>query len=133
MNTRTFALLFGIVFLAVGILGFGVVPQVLEGKAGSGLEVEGHLFGLFHVNGIHNIVHLLFGLWGLVASRSLAGAVGYFRVVAIVYALLAIIGLIPQTADGFGRVPLGGNDVWLHAALAVVAAYFGWMNRRPAV
>jgi hypothetical protein len=31
-----------------------------------------------------------------------------------------------------GLVPIYGNDVWLHAVLALVAAYFGWMNRDPA-
>ena len=129
MSTRTFALIFGVVFLAVGILGFGVVPSLLEHQSGSGMSVEGHLLGLFHVNALHNIVHLLFGLWGLAASRSASGAVSYFRVVAVIYALLAVMGLIPQTADGFGKVPLEGHNVYLHAGLAVVAAFFGWVNR----
>jgi hypothetical protein len=87
---------------------------------------------MFHVNALHNIVHLLFGLWGLAAWRS-GGAIAYAKGVAVIYALLAVLGLIPATASGFGLVPLGGNDVWLHAALAVVAAYFGWMNKSSAV
>jgi hypothetical protein len=29
----------------------------------------------------------------------------------------------------FGLVPLFGNDIWLHALLAIIAAYFGWMHR----
>jgi hypothetical protein len=135
MSTRTFAMIFGVVFLAVGILGFGVVPNLVEGHSASGsfMEKEGLLFGMFHVNALHNIVHILFGLWGLAASRSQSGAVGYFKVVAVIYALLAILGLIPQTNAGFGEglghLVLGGYNVWLHAALAVVAAFFGWMNR----
>ena len=129
MNARTFALIFGIVFLAVGILGFGIVPGVLQHQTGSGLEVSGMLLGLFHVNGYHNIVHLLFGLWGLAASRSTGGAVGYAKVVAVVYILLAVLGLIPATQDGFGYIPLGGNDVYLHAALGAVAAFFGFARR----
>jgi hypothetical protein len=135
MSTRTFAMIFGVVFLAIGILGFGVVPSLLEGHSGTGsmMEAEGLLFGLFHVNALHNIVHILFGLWGLAASRSASGAVGYFRVVAVIYALLAILGLIPQTNAGFGdglaHLVLGGHNVYLHAALAAVAAFFGWVNR----
>lgn len=132
MSTRTFALIFGIVFLVVGVAGFGVIPGLLQDQSGSGMEVQGMLLGLFHVNGLHNIVHLLFGLWGVAASRSAGGSVAYAKGVAVVYALLAVLGLIPATADGFGLVPLGGNDVWLHAALALVAAYFGFMNKAPA-
>jgi hypothetical protein len=57
----------------------------------------------------------------------------YARGVAIIYALLTVLGLIPATADMGGMVPLYGNDVWLHGALAIVAAYFGWVNRSPVV
>lgn len=129
MNARTFALIFGIVFLAVGILGFGIVPGVLQEQTGSGMQASGMLLGLFHVNTLHNIIHILFGLWGLVASRSLGGAVGYFKAVAVIYALLAILGLIAATATGFGYVMLGGYNVYLHAALAVVAAIIGFVKK----
>jgi hypothetical protein len=129
MNARTFALIYGIVFLAVGILGFGIVPGVLADQTGSGLQVSGMLLGKFHVNGLHNIIHILFGLWGLAASRSLGGAVGYFKVVTVIYLLLAILGLIAATATGFGYVMLGGYNVYLHAALGIVAAYFGFVKK----
>jgi hypothetical protein len=136
MNTRTFALVFGIVFLLVGILGFvpGMVhmppmdphPNVMMPDS------YGDLLGLFPVNMLHNVVHILFGLGGLLAYRSLGGAKTYFRVVAVVYALLTIMGLVPALATTMGMVPIYGNDVWLHAVLAIVAAYFGWMNRDTA-
>jgi hypothetical protein len=89
------------------------------------------LLGMFPVNTLHNIVHILFGLWGLAASRAVGGSVMYFRGVAIIYALLTVMGLVPSLDDAFGLVPLYGNDVWLHAALAIVAAYFGWVHRNP--
>ena len=127
MNTRTFALIFGIVFLAVGALGF--VPAVVQNSVGEGLNQHGMLLGLFMISPLHNAAHLLFGLWGLAASRSLGGAVAYFRGVAVIYALLTILGLIPSTADLFGMIPLMGYDVYLHAALAVIAAYFGFVNK----
>jgi hypothetical protein len=131
MSTRTFALLFGIIFLAVGVAGF--VPQALQNAGGEGMNAHGDLLGMFHVNPVHNAVHLLFGLWGLAASRSISGAVMYARAVALIYALLAILGLLEATKHGFGYVELGDYNVWLHAALAVIAAYFGWMNRRDTV
>lgn len=129
--TRTMALIFGLVFLAIGILGF--FPNFLEPPVGGrDLAFEhghGQLLGLFPVNTLHNIVHIVFGIWGLAAYRSLGGARGYFRAVAIIYAVLAVMGLIPALDTTFGLVPLYGNDVWLHILLAAVAAYFGWMHR----
>ena len=133
MNTRTFALIFGIVFLAVGVAGFvpGLVQPLHPGHPPVTPE-GGLLLGLFPVNALHNAVHILFGIWGLAASRSLGGAVLYARGVAIIYAVLAIAGFIPALNTLFGLVPLYQNDIWLHAALALVAAYFGWVNRSPA-
>jgi hypothetical protein len=132
MNTRTFALIFGIVFIAAGVAGF--VPQLLQPAEGGALASGPHhllLLGMFPVNPLHNAVHLLFGLWGLAASRSASGAVMYARGVAIIYAVLTVCGWIPALDTLFGLVPLYGNDVWLHLGLAVVAAYFGWVNRDP--
>ena len=133
MSTRTFALLFGIVFLAVGVAGF--IPALVQPLHEGHPAVQyngGQLLGLFPINTLHNGVHILFGLWGLLASRSLSGSVTYARGVAIIYAVLTIAGLVPNLNSLYGMVPLYGNDIWLHALLAVVAAYFGWVNRNPA-
>ncbi|HEY1604799.1 MAG TPA: DUF4383 domain-containing protein [Allosphingosinicella sp.] len=135
MNTRTFATIFGIVFIIVGIVGFipGLTPMPgMAMDADSNVKMTtlfGYELTLFPVNVLHDIVHLLFGIWGLLAARSLAGARTYFRGVAIIYALLTIMGFIPALRTTFGLIPLYGNDIWLHAVLAIVAAYFGWMNR----
>ena len=133
MNTRTFALLFGIVFLAVGVAGF--IPGLVEPLHAGHPPVDpegGLLLGLFPINALHNAVHILFGLWGLAASRSLGGAVLYARGVALIYAVLGIAGFIPALNTLFGFVPLYQNDIWLHALLALIAAYFGWVHRSPA-
>lgn len=134
MSTRTFALIFGIVFLVVGAGGF--IPGILQpGVPDPDLTMTqgyGHELGLFPVNLLHNIVHILFGVWGIFAYKSLAGARTYFRAVAIIYAVLTVMGLVPGLHTSFGLVPLYGNDVWLHALLALVAAYFGWINRDTA-
>ncbi len=133
MSTRTFALLFGIVFLAVGVAGFLPAPLTSDLHPGHP-PVDGgrQLLGLFPVNMFHNAVHILFGLWGLLASRSLGGSVTYARGVAIIYAVLTVAGLVPNLQTMYGMVPLYGNNVWLHALLALVAAYFGWVHRNPA-
>ena len=131
MNTRTFALIFGIVFLAVGAAGFvpGLVHPAAAGHDVTVTHNYGDLLGLFPVNVLHNIVHLLFGVWGLLAYRSIAGARSYAKAVAIIYAVLTVMGFIPGLDTTFGLIPLYGNDIWLHALLALVAAYFGWMHR----
>jgi hypothetical protein len=135
MNTRTFALVFGIVFLAVGALGFvpNMVQPPMDGHNVTMTQGYGDLLGLFPVNMLHNIVHILFGLWGIMASRgSFGGAKNYARGVAIIYAVLTVLGLLDATNTTFGLIPIYGNDVWLHAVLALIAAYFGWMHRDAA-
>jgi len=135
MNTRTFAMIFGIVFLIVGAGGFipGLTMMDMSGHAADADVTMKSMFGyelkLFPVNVLHDIVHILFGIWGLLAARTLGGARMYFRGVAIIYALLTVMGLVPALYTTFGLIPLYGNDIWLHAVLAIVAAYFGWMNR----
>jgi hypothetical protein len=132
MSTRTFALLFGIVFLAIGVAGFipGITTPPHPGHPDLAVDANyGQVLGLFPVNILHNIVHILFGLWGLLSYKSFSAAKGYARGVAIAYAVLTIAGLVPGLNTMFGLVPLYGNDIWLHLLLAVVAAYFGWMHR----
>jgi hypothetical protein len=125
---RKFALIFGIIYLVVGVLGF--VPGIVQPAHDQhNLAVEanhGYLMGLFPINLLHNFVHLLVGILGLIGSRSVQGAVRYARGLAIFYGLLAIMGLFPATNTMFGLVPIHGNDVWLHAGSALVAAYFGF-------
>lgn len=134
MNLQRFALIFGIVFVVVGLAGF--VPGLTQAHShpdvglASGL---GLLFGLFPVNILHNLVHLLFGGWGLAAARSTHGSLVYAKAVAVIYALLTIMGLIPAANlhATFGLIPLYGHDIWLHAVLALVAGYFGFVRRDP--
>jgi hypothetical protein len=134
MNTRMFALVLGIAFLQVGIAGF--IPGLTVAPAHDhGLAVQdpghGYLFGLFHVNLLHNLVHILFGIWGIIAYRTLDASKLYSQVVAISYAVLAILGLLPAPINTlFGLVPIHGHDVWLHAIIAVLAGYFGWLAVR---
>lgn len=132
MAIRYFALIYGIVFLVVGIAGFvpGLVMPFETGHPELTMDSgAGRLFGLFPVNVLHNLVHVAFGVWGLVAWRSVSGSITYARAVAVIYAILVVMGLIPGLETTFGLIPLYGHDVWLHAVLAGVAAYFGFMAR----
>ena len=127
MSPRYFALGAGVVYALVGVV--GLLGIMLSPYAGPDLAVtaqQGLLMGLFPVNVLHNIVHLAVGLAGLAAYRSYNGSRGFARGLAIFYGLLTILGLLPFTNTTFGLIPIFGNDVWLHAVSAAVAAYFGW-------
>ncbi|HEY0625985.1 MAG TPA: DUF4383 domain-containing protein [Allosphingosinicella sp.] len=130
MSTRTFALVFGIVFLL--ITASGLIPGLLQHRMHDGVAVDamsGDALGLFPVNLVHTLVHLLFGVWGLAASRSLGAAKGYAKAVGIAYVILMIMGLVPGLDTMFGMAPLYGNDVWLHLLLALGGIYFGWIHK----
>ena len=131
MNIRTFALVYGIVFLIAGAGGF--IPGLLAPPhTHPDLYINtsfGYLLGLFPVNVLHNLVHLLFGAWGIAAYRSTSGARTYAQGVAIIYAVLALAGFIPGLRTTFGLIPLFGHDIWLHVVLAAGAAYFGFVHR----
>ena len=129
---KGFALFYGVVFLLIGIM--GMIPGITPPHEDPNMVVQtglGLAMGLFPVNVIHNVVHVVFGVWGLAASRTYTAARGYARAVAVIYALLAVMGLIGAAGINttFGLVPLYGHDVWLHALLAAGAAYFGFARR----
>jgi hypothetical protein len=111
--TRLYAIGFGVVYTLVGILGFFVAPTM-----------DVHNLIIFPVNVLHNIVHLLVGLAGIAFFMS-NRAVQYARGMAILFAVLAVVGLIAP--NGFGLVPLGGTDIALHALTAILAAVAGWL------
>ncbi len=135
---RKFALIFGIIYVIAGIAGFipALNPHHADMPPIAVDSFYGRALGLFPVNILHNLVHLGIGVWGIIGSRSVGGARFFGRGLAIFYGLLAILGLIPATNTMFGLVPLYGNDVWLHAGTALIAAYFGFVARdddgRPA-
>jgi Domain of unknown function (DUF4383) len=131
MSVRAFALIYGVVFIAVGVAGF--IPALVSPHDAVQYELTieqgaGDLFGLFPINVLHNIVHLAFGAWGLAAYRGTPAAIGYARVVAMVYAVFVLMGFVPGLNTVFGLVPLHGNDLWLHALLAAGAGYFGFIR-----
>ena len=131
MNAKQFAMVLGVIFVVVGILGFvpGITQMHHADDPNLAVEGPGHgrLLGLFHVNILHNLVHIGFGVLGIVMARA-GQARNYCRFVAIAYGLLAILGLIPalKLQYTFGLIPIEGHDVWLHALIAIAAAYFGW-------
>ena len=128
---RKFALIFGIIYVVAGLAGFvpALAPHSHDMPPIAVDSFYGKALGLFPVNILHNLVHILIGAWGIIGSRSVGGARMFGRGLAVFYLLLAVLGLIPSTNTLFGLVPIYGHDVWLHAGTALFAAYFGFVAR----
>ena len=119
------AQIFGWIFVVVAIWGFVVSGGSMEADP----EMAPKVMGLFPVNVLHNLVHLAFGVWGIMAARSIAGAKTYALWAGVIYLLLTVLGFfIPTT---FGLIPIGGNDIWLHALLGI-ALLGAWAAFRSA-
>jgi hypothetical protein len=129
MKTSTFALIFGLVYLVGGLLGLVpamLVPPPADAPPTTFALVYGYLLGLFPVNIALSFVHVAVGGWGLSARRNHAHSLLYARSLAVLFGVLAVLGLLPMTNTLFGMMPIHGGDVWLHGLTAVIAAYFGW-------
>ncbi len=127
------AKLVGIVFLAVGVLGF--IPGITtdyDSMEFAGHQSEAKLLGLFQVSILHNIVHLLYGVAGLVLAKTISGAKKYFLVGGIVYLVLFVYGLVVSQDSSANFVPLNLADDFLHLGLGAGMIALGTLlTRRP--
>jgi uncharacterized protein DUF4383 len=133
MRASTFALVFGIVYFTAGLLGLvpaALVPPPADVAPTRFTLMYGYLLGAFPVNVLLTALHLAIGAWGLAAFSRRTSAVSYARVLAVLFGVLAVMGMLPLLNTTFGLMPLYGHDIWLHAITALVAAYVGW--REPA-
>ena len=79
------------------------------------------------VNILHTLVHLVVGIWGIVAYRSFASSRVFSRAIAVIFGVLFVMGIIPVLRTAFGLIPLYGSDVVLHLVTALLGGYFGWV------
>lgn len=125
----------GAVFLLVGVLGFipGITTNYDE------MEFAGHmsgaeLLGIFQVSVLHNIVHLLFGIAGLLLARSAEQARAYLIGGGVIYLVLWLYGVIVDKSSDANFVPVNDADDWLHLGLGVAMVALGLvLGRRKAV
>ncbi|WP_413333491.1 DUF4383 domain-containing protein [Brevibacterium sp. GP-SGM9] len=123
--------IFGAVFLLVGVLGFVPgITQNFDTIVFAGHHSEAALLGIFQVSVLHNVVHLLFGIVGLVGLRSRGLAKAYLVIGGIVYAVLWIYGLVVPMESMGNFVPLNTADNWLHFVLAVAMITTGFVFGR---
>ncbi|GAA1624274.1 DUF4383 domain-containing protein [Catellatospora bangladeshensis] len=117
---RIAAAVVGVVFLLVGIFGF--IPGLTtnyDTMQAAGHQSQAMLLGVFQVSVLHNIVHLLFGVAGLIMSRTVPAARTYLIGGGVVYGLLWLYGLLVDQSGAANFVPVNTADNWLHFLLAV--------------
>jgi hypothetical protein len=111
------AIVFGLIFLLVGALGFVLA-----------FTHQQMLLGIFHVNDAHNIVHLLTGAVALISGIAGAHAAQiFFRVFGVIYGIVAILGFMQGSGLLLGFLSNNLADAWLHAGIALFALVLGFM------
>lgn len=114
------AKVFGAILLIIGVMGF--VPAFTP---------DDHLLGIFHVDPLHNLVHLGSGavaLWAGFTSRRASRM--YFQIFGVVYGLVAILGMMSGDQDVLGVMANNMADVLLHVAIAGSALVLGFGSRK---
>nr|WP_193047936.1 DUF4383 domain-containing protein [Mycolicibacterium baixiangningiae] len=116
----------GVVFLLVGILGF--IPGITtnyDTMTFAGHHSEAALLGIFNVSILHNLVHLLFGVAGVLMARTWNGARTYLIGGGVIYLVLFIYGMLIDHNSSANFVPVNNADNWLHLVLSLAMIGLG--------
>lgn len=113
---KTAAIIFGLIMLVIGILGY--FPEIAP---------DGMLFKIFHVNSIHNIIHIATGVVAILCG--LGGrypALIFFRIFGVIYGIVAILGFYYLNEPILGLIANNLADAYLHIGIAVIALWLGF-------
>ncbi|AEE45359.1 DUF4383 domain-containing protein [Cellulomonas fimi] len=108
------ALVIGVVYLLVGLVGFAVTGF-------DGFTEHDHsqtLLG-FAINPLHNIVHILIGVLGVVLWSTLARARTYGWILAVGYGATFVYGLVVANDPDANILNINGADNGLHLVSAL--------------
>ncbi|MGZ6778794.1 MAG: DUF4383 domain-containing protein [Mycobacterium sp.] len=126
MAVQGAAVLVAAAFLIVGVLGF--IPGVTthyDQLQWLGHHSDAQLFGVFAVSGLHNLVHLAFGVAGLAMARTYAMARAYFLLGGLAYLGLWVYGMFIDHGSAANFFPVNNADNWLHFGLAIGMVLLG--------
>ena len=121
---QIYCLVFGVIFLLAGIVGFFVNSSF---DVGSDISTNDKLLGL-EVNGWHNIVHVLTGLVLLAAFRRADTARWTALAFGVVYIAVAIWGFIAGD-QVIGLIVVNAADNWFHLVVGALAVLAGLASR----
>ena len=127
-TNRIVALAIGIVMVLIGIIGF-----FIPAENSTGVQA---LFGIFDVDLVHNLIHLVTGLLGIAAAFT-GWSRTFNRTFGVIYIVLGLIGLIPAlyfpsgsfgTDSGLflGLTHINAGDHILHLVVGLAAAAVGF-------
>lgn len=124
MTAKTAALVIGLIFIAVGLLGFVDNPIIGESEN-----------AIFHADRTHNLVHIISGVLFVLIALAAPGFASTFLILfGLVYLALGIIGMVTIGSDGLtqllGFLHVNGADNYLHIALGLVILIAGFASRR---
>jgi hypothetical protein len=114
----------GLIFIAVGLLGFVDNPIIGESEN-----------AIFHADRTHNLVHIISGVLFVLIALAAPGFASTFLILfGLVYLALGIIGMVTIGSEGLtkllGFLHVNGADNYLHIALGVVILIAGFASRR---
>ena len=110
MTAKNAAIVLGIILVLVGLLGFFNNP----------------VLGVFAVNPVHNVAHIVTGLVLLAGAYSSLGSSLALKIIGVVYAILAIIGFFMVMDGMMLGMAMNDADKWLHVVLAIVILIAGF-------
>jgi hypothetical protein len=121
------ALIVGVVFVITGIAGF--IPGITENAPGDfmGENSPASLLHVFQTGILHDLVHLVFGVAGIVLSRTWDGARNYLIAGGVVYLVLWLVGML----SAMDWLPADVTDHWLHFVLGLGMIGLGFVLARP--
>ena len=119
LNGKNITIVFGLTFVLVGVLGF--IPNPLVSAN-----------GLFEVNAMHNVVHLLTGAAFLFGGLVLEGKEDItLKTVTAAYFGVALLGFLTGGNTLLGMVHINEADRWLHLGLAMSMLGAAFVATRP--
>src|SRR5215216_294661 len=126
---RLYALVFGAVLVAAGIVGFFYESEFTDDKS-----VRDAVFGILDVNGWHNVVHIASGALGLAAFAAGAYAArAYALGFGAVYIVVAIWGFVVGDGDSIlSIIPVNTEDNLLHLLIGIAGLAAGAATPAPA-
>lgn len=117
-NSKTAAVVLGIIFIAVGIIGF--IPNPLVSDT-----------GIFVTNGVHNLVHILTGGVFLLALLLPGKESLIINTIGAGYVLVSLLGFMTSGDYMLGMIHLNLADKYLHVGLAVAILAVGKLSPSP--
>src|SRR3954468_3564409 len=108
------SLILGIVYVAIGVLGF--IPGITQPSSMPG---QGLLLGIFAVNTVHNLAHLVLGAALIWAATTGDNVRMVNKGLAAVFAILVVGSLIAPIVEG---VAINPPDTGLHLLSLLVTA-----------